>query len=201
MNKFLLNPTTGRLTQSFGENKACVPVNGGAVITCDGNNPPTGYKSLYKKGHQGLDIANKTFTPIYAAHDGWVSEYVHEDTRGLGIGICSDKKTFFKETESDEFYKTRYWHNSVNLVDKGQKVKAGQKIALMGSTGHSSGPHLHFEVKPVRVRNERTTNILQDNGYYGAVDPAPYMFAVQAKVFQYATSWFDRLRIALSLLK
>ena len=51
-------------------------------------------------------------------------------------------------------YVTRYGHNKSNLVEVGQAVKKGQQIALIGSTGRSTGPHVHFEV----LRNGRQVN-------------------------------------------
>ena len=49
---------------------------------------------------------------------------------------------------------TRYAHNRANLVSLGDKVDKNQAVALLGSTGRSTGPHVHFEV----VRNDRTVN-------------------------------------------
>jgi murein DD-endopeptidase MepM/ murein hydrolase activator NlpD len=51
-------------------------------------------------------------------------------------------------------YTTRYGHNQQHLVKVGDKVKKGQQIALMGSTGRSTGPHVHFEV----LQNGKTVN-------------------------------------------
>jgi len=85
--------------------------------------------------HQGIDIAAPWGTPIYSAaegmvvHSGWVG--------GYGQSLLVDH---------GKGYKTRYAHCSKLLVRKGQRVKSGQMIAKVGSSGHSTGPHLHFEV-------------------------------------------------------
>ncbi len=89
-----------------------------------------------KRMHKGIDIAAKRGTPVYAVDDGIVerSKYV----RGYGKLV---------EISHSEMYSTRYGHNSKNLVQKGDVVFKGQVIALVGSTGRSSGPHVHFEVR------------------------------------------------------
>ncbi len=85
--------------------------------------------------HNGLDVANKTGTPIYAAEAG-VIEYVGWST-GYGNNILIDH---------GGGKKTRYAHMSRMFVSAGQSVGRGAHIAAMGSTGWSTGPHLHFEV-------------------------------------------------------
>jgi len=89
-----------------------------------------------KRMHKGIDIAAKRGTPIYAVEDGFVerSKYV----RGYGNLV---------EISHSEMYSTRYGHNSKNLVQEGEVVFKGQVIALVGSTGRSTGPHVHFEVR------------------------------------------------------
>jgi murein DD-endopeptidase MepM/ murein hydrolase activator NlpD len=85
--------------------------------------------------HNGLDIANRIGTPIFAA-DAGVIEYAGWG-RGYGNYILINH---------GGGKKTRYAHLSRFYVSKGQKVAKGQTIAAMGSTGWSTGPHLHFEV-------------------------------------------------------
>lgn len=86
--------------------------------------------------HEGIDIAAARGTPIYAAEAGRVIE----SGRMRGYG----KVVIVKHAGS---YRTIYAHASRLLVRKGQFVERGQKIAEVGSTGRSSGPHLHFEVR------------------------------------------------------
>ncbi len=85
--------------------------------------------------HNGLDVANKTGTPIYAAEAG-VVELSGWNT-GYGNNIIIDH---------GGGKKTRYAHMSRMFVSVGQSVARGEHIAAMGSTGWSTGPHLHFEV-------------------------------------------------------
>lgn len=86
--------------------------------------------------HSGLDIAAKTGTPILAARAG---EVVFAGERG-GYG-----KTVIIDHGDD--VKSLYAHASEILVEPGQKVGSGTEIAAVGSTGNSTGPHLHFEVR------------------------------------------------------
>ncbi len=86
--------------------------------------------------HAGLDIAAKPGTHIYATADG----VVREAERKGGYGNCIDIDHGFN-------YLTRYGHLDKILVHQGQKVKRGELIGLVGSTGKSTGPHLHYEVR------------------------------------------------------
>jgi murein DD-endopeptidase MepM/ murein hydrolase activator NlpD len=177
-------------TQRFGENRACADIaTGRRYITCDGHNPPTGYKSVYSqmKGHNGLDVIASRWQPVYAAHDGIVEELETEVDRGLGVGIVTSKRYGCAETGQAEFFKTRYWHLIAIQVKLGDRVRPGSLIGWADSTGISSGDHLHFELKVVtKGKNGRWVNVLQDNGYFGAIDPSPYMinlFALKGSTF------------------
>ena len=101
-------------------------------------NWPTAGKRItqyYSWRHHAVDIANKTGTPIYAADSGTI-EYAGWGT-GYGNQIVINH---------GGGKKTRYAHLSKFYVKKGNKVTKGQTIAAMGSTGWSTGPHVHFEV-------------------------------------------------------
>ena len=87
--------------------------------------------------HNGLDIANKIGTPIYAADSGTVIISQGGYNGGYGNTILIDH---------GGGKRTRYGHASKLLVKVGDKVEKGQLIMLMGSTGRSTGSHLHFEV-------------------------------------------------------
>jgi murein DD-endopeptidase MepM/ murein hydrolase activator NlpD len=98
----------------------------------------SGYGPRWGRMHKGIDIAAPTGTPIYAAAPG---EVVSAGWNSGGYGNLVDIR------HADGSL-TRYAHNSKVLVRKGDRVEQGQKISLMGSTGFSTGPHLHFEIHP-----------------------------------------------------
>ncbi|WP_378955308.1 peptidoglycan DD-metalloendopeptidase family protein [Pelosinus sp. sgz500959] len=95
----------------------------------------SGFGYRWGRLHSGIDLANDIGTPIKTArsgrviHAGWYS--------GYGYTVI---------VEHDQGYTTLYGHLSEYIVQNGQYVKEGQVIAYMGSTGNSTGPHLHFEV-------------------------------------------------------
>jgi murein DD-endopeptidase MepM/ murein hydrolase activator NlpD len=86
--------------------------------------------------HTGLDIAAPRNTPVLAAADGEVT-YSGNGLRGYGNLVVIDH---------GKGVVTLYAHNNRNLVRKGERVRRGDRIARVGSTGHSTGPHVHFEV-------------------------------------------------------
>lgn len=94
---------------------------------------PGGIGSTY---HEGLDIASSYGNPVHATANGritqagWVNGYGYLVEIDHGNGI-----------------KTRYGHNSALLVSVGDQVVQGQTISLIGSTGNSTGPHCHYEVR------------------------------------------------------
>lgn len=119
-------PTKGWMTSLFGMRKS----------------PFTGERKM----HEGLDIAARTGTPIYATADGIVSQA--ETAPGYGKLVV---------IEHGYGYKTYYAHNSKLLVKVGQRVRRGDKIAAVGNTGSSTGSHVHYEVRrngvPLNPRN------------------------------------------------
>ncbi len=86
--------------------------------------------------HAGVDIADDIGTPIYSAFDGTVIVADYDKWNGYYLKIIHDNEIM-----------TVYCHCNKLLVKKGDIVKSGQKIAEMGSTGSSTGPHLHFELR------------------------------------------------------
>lgn len=91
----------------------------------------------YSSAHQGLDLAAPVGTPIRAALAGRVVESRFDGRTGWGWTVRLDHGGGLT---------TRYSHNSANLVRVGQTVTAGAVIARVGSTGNSTGPHLHYTV-------------------------------------------------------
>ena len=100
--------------------------------------------------HNGIDLAAPTGTPVYATADGFVSKADWFSSYGKYISI-----------EHGASLQTRFAHLSDMVVSAGDKVKKGDLIGYVGSTGRSTGPHLHYEVRVDGV----------------AVDPSPYMVA------------------------
>lgn len=100
--------------------------------------------------HEGIDLASPKGTPIVAVADGVVTFSGRKGGYGRIV-----------EIRHLDGMVTRYAHNSRNFVKKGQLVHQGEKIALVGSSGASTGPHVHFEV-------------LKDGKN---VDPMPYLNA------------------------
>lgn len=92
--------------------------------------------------HCGVDIAAKEGTPIYALQEGYV---IFTGAKG-GYGKTVIISHQYPDIPEMPIVETMYAHNSEILVKVGQYIKRGDIIALIGSTGRSTGPHLHFEV-------------------------------------------------------
>jgi murein DD-endopeptidase MepM/ murein hydrolase activator NlpD len=101
-----------------------------------------------RRAHKGIDLAGPVGTPIYATADGVISKAEWFSSYGLYVSI-----------EHGGALQTRYGHMSRLNVANGQRVHKGDIIGFIGTTGRSTGPHLHYEV---RVNGE-------------AVNPLPYM--------------------------
>jgi murein DD-endopeptidase MepM/ murein hydrolase activator NlpD len=108
-----------------------------------------------RRNHKGVDLAQPMGTPVYATADGVVAKAEWWSSYGNYIQI-----------EHGGELETRYAHLSGYAVAAGEVVRKGQLIGFVGSTGRSTGPHLHYEV---RVAGE-------------AVDPRPYMVETQLAV-------------------
>ena len=95
------------------------------------------YGERWGKMHKGIDIAASTGEPVYAVAAGEVI-YASDGLRGYGNVII---------LKHDEKVTSLYAHNSALKVKVGDQIKQGDLIALLGSTGHSTGPHVHFEFR------------------------------------------------------
>ena len=115
---------------------------------------------IYKtrKLHTGMDFSAKSGTPIYATGDGKISK-VKKSRIGYGNHVIIDH---------GYGYKTLYAHMTKYIVHKGQKVKRGEVIGYVGSTGTSVAPHLHYEVH----KDGRKINPV--NFYYNDLNPDEY---------------------------
>lgn len=115
-----------------------------------------------RRFHEGMDFTAPTGTDIFATGDGTI---VYTGWK-QGYGNCVDIDHGFG-------YMTRYGHCSKIISKRGQKVQRGDVIALVGSTGKSTGPHLHYEV------HFRGTVMNPQNFYYLDLSPAEYDNMVQ----------------------
>lgn len=86
--------------------------------------------------HRGIDFAAPTGTPVYAVAGGTVVKAYRSSSYGNVVVI-----------DHHNGYATLYAHASKLLVKSGERVAAGEQIAKVGSTGHATGPHLHFEIQ------------------------------------------------------
>ena len=138
-------PLSGVVSQGFGPTQYSME-------------PPVTYRGVfYPHFHTGLDIAAPLDTPVGAAAAGKVilaTSSVDSNGRLVGYGN-------YVVIDHGDGFLTLYGHLDKLLVQQGQIVKQGQVIGLEGSTGWSTGPHLHFEIRK--------------SGVY--VDPAPYLAA------------------------
>lgn len=118
-----------------------------------------------RRSHKGIDLAAPTGTPVYATADGLVqmAEWYSSYGNYIQIGHGNEMET-------------RYAHLSRIVATEGSWVKKGDLIGYVGSTGRSTGPHLHYEIRIAGV----------------AVNPVPYMVESEAQLaFEQATGTGD----------
>jgi len=143
----------------------------GWTLPAPGASVGSGFRTPSRPTHQGVDLIVNRYTPIHAAASGIVSVVkCNVDHRGRhtcdvdgypGKGGCG----WMVEIVHAGNVMTRYCHMVEHpAVRVGQKVVAGQQIGRVGSSGNSSGPHLHFEV---HLNNDRRS--------VGAINPVPFM--------------------------
>lgn len=144
-------------TQSFGEN-------------------PSTYAQFGMKAHNGIDWAAPKGTPILACHDGTV-EYFKETT-GYGwyarIYFMEDGITWdIVNAHMSAFEGTQ------------RTVKSGEVIGYVGTTGFSTGNHLHFGIRKT-INGQIVDN---NNGYFGYIDPEPYFSMSNVKLLKNGSEW------------
>lgn len=106
--------------------------------------------------HNGVDFATPIGTPVLSTGDGVVTRVRNHPFAGIYV-----------EIEHSTTFKTRYLHLSKALVKPGQRISRGQRIALSGNTGRSTGPHLHFEL---HVNNRPVNPLKADIPMVSAID-------------------------------
>ncbi len=118
--------------------------------------------------HNGVDFADSVGTPVLAAEDGEVVAMGDEGKYAFGKWIA---------IEHDNGLTTLYGHLSKQSVDEGEKVDRGEKIGLMGSTGYSTGSHVHFGVYTSKtfevVKSSKVKGLLIPTGT--TIDPEKYL--------------------------
>lgn len=140
---FIYPLTNFTLTQGFGGNSAY-------------------YKQFGQQGHNGIDLGAPSGTPVYAADDGtvafegWGQNHSWMGTPA-GISVLINHGGSY----------AGYAHLRDTVVSKGQAVKKGQLIGHVGATGAATGPHLHFEMLPLKPDF--------NNGYAGRINVVPYI--------------------------
>jgi murein DD-endopeptidase MepM/ murein hydrolase activator NlpD len=134
-----IRPVNGELISGFGMRQH--PING------------------IMRMHEGLDFVAVTGTPIYATADG-VVKFAGVKNNGYGIHVDLDHGYGFG---------TKYGHMSKVAVKVGQKIKRGDLLGLVGNTGLSKGPHLHYEI----MRNGKKIDPI--DYFYSDLDPETYV--------------------------
>jgi murein DD-endopeptidase MepM/ murein hydrolase activator NlpD len=137
----LLAPVVAPITQEFGEDKA-------------------NYAAFGLIHHNGRDYGAPAGTAVKAAHGGQC--WVYNDPGGYGQTV----EIWYPSISAKALYKTIYAHLSAFSVSDHQMIEPGAVVGQVGSTGNSTGPHLHFGVKFLAGRNP---------GYRDWVDPRPFL--------------------------
>jgi len=151
---------------------------------------PYGPRTYGDKFHDGIDfgalVRGVDGDTIYAAHDGVVKRsYL---SRSYGNCVVLD---------SPEGFSTIYGHMTKRSVVFGQSVKAGEKLGEMGSTGDSTGVHLHFELRNVPYEANPGTYYKSSAGRFtSSIDPLPYLAETEkttkVKKNNVASAWARR---------
>lgn len=136
------------------------PLDGLTVTQWFGQDPPA-YARFGLRGHNGLDLSCVVGTPVHAVADGVVAWVDTDADYGQYVRI------WHKALGVHSFYA----HLSKQLVKAGDTVRQGDVIALSGNTGNSTGPHLHYELRPCDANGVYTETL---PGYGKACDPVAF---------------------------
>ena len=133
--------------------------------------PFTGRKAF----HTGIDFAGRKGTPVFATADGFVT-HAYRDIR-LGNVIVIEHDVEGEDDDGTPYkkegiYRTEYGHLDKMLVSKGAKVRRHDKIGLMGNTGRSTGPHLHYAIRHQDRSGGR---------FKGYVDPTDFLLDIKVR--------------------
>ena len=160
-NEESLTPGSLASLENYGIPHLRLPFNGDYPVTLGfGQQLPdpteaNWYKQYGLAGHDGIDFGLPMGTPVLAVDDGTV--ILAEENWIYGTTIVIQHK----------WGRSYYGHLSKLEVKLGERVTAGEEIGLSGATGHVTGPHLHFGIKP---NNNDIGNL-----YFGKIDPAPFL--------------------------
>lgn len=154
-----------RITQEFGVNKDY-------------------YSKFGLVGHEGLDLVpTGTDWTVYALEDGVVVKDEDNARSGAyGVYVTIWHPSINKATQ--------YCHMEFNLVENGMQVKRGQAIGKMGSTGNSTGAHVHLNLFNV---DDSGVRLNRDNGFLGGIDPLPFLEESGGAIMQIDTKTFENL--------
>jgi len=126
------------------------------------------YESMGLKGHNGFDFAEGEGRPVYWNSDlkGRVVSLTTDLKLGLGVEV--------RTLENEKFHQHRHWHFSSLMCKVGQILEPGDIMGLCGMTGYATGPHDHYDIKPLVYENGIFRHEFPNNGYFGAIDPEPF---------------------------
>jgi murein DD-endopeptidase MepM/ murein hydrolase activator NlpD len=126
------------------------------------NPTPSARRRQKLHGNNAVDLASSIGTPVVASASGVVSV-----ARSSGWNYGYGQYIVISHPNGTQ---TVYAHLSVISVSVGQTVSQGERIGSVGNTGNSTGPHLHFGIRPIFNYQDKDRN----NGYNGCIDPAPF---------------------------
>jgi murein DD-endopeptidase MepM/ murein hydrolase activator NlpD len=142
-----------------------IPFSAGAILTQGFGENPQNYSQFGLDGHEGLDyVPRDADKKVYAVESGIVTSDVDDPVTGKSYGnnvvvhVPTNRRLW------------TYAHLAENYVNKGEKVLRGQALGLMGSTGNTTGPHLHLGL---RLTDAAGKPLDTTNGFRGFIDPAP----------------------------